>query len=325
MPVANPMYTLIYIYLLRNSSINIDTAMIAKTFSILESDVINALKYWESVKLFALKEDSFEISISLNSAKPAKKETDKPVISHEIQYAQPPKYTPSELEMYKGSYPEINTLFDKGEKILGKLLSANDLSILYSFYDWLRLPFDVILYLLSYCANGGHRRMKYIEAVAIDWAENGINTVSLAEDYVNLFNRDYRQILSALGITGRNPAPKEVEFMDKWLKEYNMPMDVILEAADISIIATGKPQFTYTDSIIERWFINGVRNLDDVKKAEQSFKEEKIKSGETLKPKSKPKSKFMDYEKDNRSYDEFEKLESEFLLKKLKGTTNEQK
>jgi hypothetical protein len=133
MPFANPMYTLIYIYLLRNSAADIDSAVIAETFSILESDVINAFKYWESVKLLKLKETDGEISISLNSIKTTKKEKDKPVVSPDIQYTQPPKYTPSELEMYKGSYPEISSLFDKGEKILGKLLSANDLSILYSF------------------------------------------------------------------------------------------------------------------------------------------------------------------------------------------------
>ena len=43
------------------------------------------------------------------------------------------------------------------------MLSQQDMSLLFSFYDWLGLPMEVIELLLSYCTASGHTGMRYIE------------------------------------------------------------------------------------------------------------------------------------------------------------------
>ena len=63
---------------------------------------------------------------------------------------------------------------------MGKLLSRPEISTLYSLHDWLRLPLEVIEILLAYCCENGHRSMRYIEKVAITWADDGVKDAASA-------------------------------------------------------------------------------------------------------------------------------------------------
>ena len=327
MPKANPAFVLIYIYMLRNQGGNIDTETMGEIFSMLESDIIKAFKYWDKeglIKYSQNQDGSMNISFGGGKKKAAAK-AKSDMSSPADTESRPPKYNPIELEMYKNDYEEIGNLFEFAEKALGKMLSDTELSTLYSFYDWLRLPVDLIKYLLEYCASNGHRRMKYIETVAIDWVENNVTTIDMAEAHLNLFNKDYRDILKAMGQSGRNPAPKEIEFMDKWIKTWEMPMELIVEACGMTMLKAGKSSFKYADTIIEGWFNAGAKTLDEVKKLESEFRDKSKTEKENAPVKEMPKRKnrFINYEQHVRDYDEIEKLEQEYLLNKLKGGGHE--
>ncbi|MCL2564192.1 MAG: DnaD domain protein [Defluviitaleaceae bacterium] len=323
MPGANPVFALIYIYLIRNKNNGLDTSVIAENFSILESDVLKAFKYWDKAGLIKYEQnESGGISISLGGVlkKTKAKKAEALEAAREIIPSAKPKYNPIELEMYKNDYKEIGDLFEFCEHTLGKTLSDTELSTLYSFYDWLRLPIDVIKFLLEYCADKRHRRIKYIEAVAIDWAENKIKSVEAAKDYINIFNKDYREIMNAMGLSGRNPATKELEFMDKWYKEWTLPLELITEGCAKTVIAVGKAQFGYADKILESWYNAGAKTLDDVKNLEAAHKEKaasKETAAEAKKEMPKRKSRFTNYEQHVRDYDEIDRLEYERLKNKL--------
>ena len=323
MPGANPAFVLIYIYLLRNRHESLNTGTIAENFSMLESDVLKAFKYWDKSGLIKyVQNESGDISISFGASKKKTK-----AVSREIPLNAKPKYNPIELEMYKNDYKEIGDLFEFCEHTLGKMLSDNELSTLYSFYDWLRLPVELIKYLIEYCAERDKRRMKYIEAIAIDWVENGVKTVEEAKDYTNIFNKDYREIMKAMGLSGRNPATKEIEYMDKWYKEWKLPFELILEGCAKTVIAVGKAQFSYADKILESWHLAGAKSLEDIKNLESQHKEKAASTKTTAEPKKempKRKSRFTNYEQHVRDYDEIEKLNLEYLKNKLKGDFDEQ-
>ena len=323
MAAANPSFVLIYIYLLRNRAEALDTGHIAEYFSMLESDVLKAFKYWDKAGLIKYTQiESGAVLLSIGAPKKKAREKKIPQIetSREISMSSKPKYNPIELEMYKNDYAEIHDLFEFCEHTLGKTLSDTELSTLYSFYDWLMLPVELIKYLLEYCASNKHRRMKYIEAVAIDWAENNIKSVEQAKDYVNIFNKDYREIMSAMGLSGRSPATKELEFMDKWYKEWEMPLTLILESCSKTVIAVGKAQFEYADRILESWHNAGAKTLDDVKALESAWSEKKAKPETSTPKKEMPtrKNRFANYEQHVRDYDEIDRLEYERLKDKLK-------
>jgi len=323
MPAANPAFVLIYIYLIRNSHKSMDTGVIAENFSMLESDVFKALKYWDKAGLIKFEQNESEgISISLGtSLKKSKVKKALPVKDAiDISSGAKPKYNPIELEMYKNDYAEIGELFEFCEHTLGKTLSDTELSTLYSFYDWLKLPIDLIKFLIEYCAQNRHRRIKYIEAVAIDWAENNIKSVEEAKGHLNIFNKDYREIMSAMGLSGRGPATVELEYMDKWYKQWELPLALILEGCAKTLIAVGKAQFAYADKILEAWYKAGAKTLDDVKALETAHKE-KAETKEHTEPKKempKRKNRFINYEQRIRDYDEIERLEHERLVNRLK-------
>lgn len=78
-----------------------------------------------------------------------------------------PDYPPAELAIYIKNQ-DVKRLFASAEEKLGKKLSHQDMSLLFSFHDWLGLPLDVIDLLLSYCTSMGHKGMHYIEKIALN-------------------------------------------------------------------------------------------------------------------------------------------------------------
>ncbi len=60
--------------------------------------------------------------------------------------------------------------------------SYRDLKKILFFYDELKFSPDLIEYLIEYSVGRGHRSMRYIETVAIAWADEGITTVTMAKE-----------------------------------------------------------------------------------------------------------------------------------------------
>ena len=47
-----------------------------------------------------------------------------------------------------------------------------------------------------------------------------------------------------------------------------MPMDVISMAYEIAVARTKEPSVPYTNAILERWHKEGLKNLEEIEKAE---------------------------------------------------------
>ena len=343
---ANPAFIVVYLYFHRHfqsGNATLDVKDVADRLNLLESDVVNGLKYWQKQKLvkFETNGDDYTIDFLPVQSKSnmlrvikkaeskknfikkskAKKADDQSQVQYQekslkieqsVVIEKRPIYTPTEIEIYQKESSEIKRLFCAAEKSLGKLLSSNDLSTIFGFYDWLRLPIDVISILLDYCSEHGQRSMRYIETVAIDWSERGINTAEQANELIQSFNSSYRQILKALGLGGKDPAPAQIKFMDKWIYEYRMPLDVILEACDATILDAPKPTIKYTNTIIESWHKSDVKTVEDAKKAIAEHK----KSSETVKPAvaAKP-NRFVNFTQREWDFDseEMQKLKWKYL------------
>jgi DnaD/phage-associated family protein len=161
--------------------------------------------------------------------------------------------------------------------------------------------------------------MRYIETVALDWAEKGINSPEEANELLMSFNSNYRKILNALGLGGKNPAPAQIKYMDKWLNEYKMPIDVILEACDATILEATKPTIKYANTIIENWYNNGIKSVEDAKKATEAHK----KGNETNRPTKRrtPPNRFANFEQRNWDFDseKMQKLKWSYLKKDNSG------
>jgi DnaD/phage-associated family protein len=69
-----------------------------------------------------------------------------------------------------------------------------------------------------------------------------------------------------------NPAPKELEYINKWTKEYGFLLDVIQEACDKTVMTTDTHRFAYADGILTRWYQAGVHHKSDIPVADSSYK-----------------------------------------------------
>jgi len=305
MPHAEPVYSMIYILGFRHREIS--DAELAKILGIAEDDVIKAWDYWINQGLVR-RDGSSRKFLEIGIKRTASLETQ-------------PAYSPEEIKIFADENEEIRLLFKTVEQKLGKPLKYSELNLFLSFYEWLRLPTDVIAILLDYCTANGNYSNRYIETVATDWAEKGIFSVEAAENHLRKFDI-FRRIMKAFCLPfGRNPSKKELEYMNKWLYEYGFGLDIIAEAAERTLNQTGAAKFAYADKILKNWHKAGVTTVDSIKAADEVFAAPK-----TVAPKTPPKRKFQNYsgrEWDEAKIENILKLENEYLDKRLDGAEEE--
>lgn len=321
MPKAPAAYVVLFLYAFRHSiggSAGYSMLKFAEDLDMLESDVKKAWKYWEEQGLLKLHEDGKLEFLPIVSKKEEKKASIPVVMSRS------PEYSPQEMAKYLEN-DIVKGLFLSAQEHLGKLLTQHDMSIIFGFYDWLRFPVEVIEILLAYCVQNGHRNLNYIEKVALNWAEEGINTVSKAVEYIKLRQDGFREIFRAFGITGRMPTPAEESFIKKWTKEYALSMDILCLACEKTVLQTGKVSFAYADKILQSWKEQKVKNKADIQKLEESFaaakKAKQIQNASVQKTAVQPtkvvkQNRFVNYEQRTWDFQELERLE---LEKRKKG------
>ena len=304
MAKANGEYVKVYLLLLRhlnNPNASLTISVLADYLDCTEKDILRGLKYWSKVGLLKIDYDEngtiCGLAIGTGSSNTEKSDkSEKPTESEKPQKKPSPKRPTSEEQ------EKLKQLYFVTEQYMGKPLSVTDIKKINYFFETLHFSTDLIEYLIEYCVENGHKSMHYIESVAFAWADKHITTVSEAKANTSLFQKNYFTILKAFGITGRNPAPIEVEYIKKWTSEYGFTLDIILEACNRTITYTAKPDFKYADSILKNWSAQKVVCLADIAKLDSSRKQEKSPSKKkTVKPSSSSSNGFNNF--DGRSYD----------------------
>lgn len=299
MTQANEAQIKIYLYLLRLLSAGISTSIseLADKYNYLESDVIRCVKYWEQKGLLQVSYDQSgsirEICfthpaiadekkqaqiILLDSAPVPMTQATSPKVAAKAEPEKPsiekPDYTPSQLNQMKKEDDSFAELIFVAESYLGKTLSHTDCQTLAYIYNDLKLPADLIDYLIEYCVERGKCKMRYIETVAVSWANDNVTTVHKAKCRATRYDKTVYTILNALG---RSEAPTETEaaYINRWCKEYAFHLDVILEACKKTVLATQSNRFQYTEGILTKWRAAGIHTLNDIAKEEERFNKEK--------------------------------------------------
>ena len=356
MPKANGEFVKVYLYLLRatGSGAGIATiSEIADHFSNTEADIIRALNYWASegilqvqtgadgqimgINLCSLSvsgmqaaqsniqsavDDNAAQNISTTNirmqdsvvAKLKTQATDKPASSQK-------EYTLDEIKEFRKN-PDISELFFIIETYLKHTLSSSDTNMVLYWLDELHFSTDLVEYLVEYCITKGHSSLRYMNKVALGWADSGIKTVDQAKDDAAAHSQIYYSVMKALGITGRNLVDSEVSLINKWVGEYGFDIELVKAACSKTISAIQKPSFEYTDSILANWRKKDVHTLKDVEVLDANFAKANKASATgssqgtnaangSSKPKSNnssSKNKFNNFNQRNNDYDKLEKL-----------------
>lgn len=338
MPSANGTYVKVYITLLRMLSVHTAGASvsgIADVLDIMENDVLRAFSYWEKQSLLSVKRSIngaiTDVTVISAGAKDA---------SSNISVVFNPSYnnidnnfdnnfnsnidirTGGNIDKHTEDYNFVKTVEEDEfkwiagivEKYMEHPLQMSDVEVLAYMYETLQFSPDLIFHLYEYCISRGKKNSSYIQAVALNWAKEGINTVEKASAHTSKFDTDYMEVMRAFGLS-QPPAPAQKEYIDIWLT-YGFSTGVIKEACNRTMIAINEPSFKYANGILEKWHELGVKSLEDVKKADADRAARLSDKPSPKKQAQKKTSSFSSYEQRTYSSEQYSSLERQLLEKK---------
>jgi len=332
---ANGEFVKVYLFLLRcmgsSASSDCSISAIADHFNYTEKDILRALKYWEKVGVISLElnannqltglcfkdltggvqlskaSDEKDISLSESpSVEPLVAPTPKAAKAKKTPASKKREYTLDEIKEFHNNH-EVSELLFIIETYLKHPLNSTEMNTVFFWYDELKFSGELIEYLVEYCITNGHASLRYMDKVALGWAENGIDTIEKAKEQVSIRSKAYYSIMKSFGISGRNLADSEMEFVNKWSKEYAFDIEIIQEACKRTISATSKPSFEYADSILTNWHNNNVHTLKDIAALDEVFNKSKRSTSPSA-PAAPKRNKFNNFEQRNYDFDKLEKV-----------------
>ena len=333
-------YVKIYIYLLRCLEQEGEAFSVQKIASKLghtDLDVKRAFDYWEQQGMIRQERDTFGELTGICVLDPftqgydqtAHMSEDRPItISaaaatvqpanrlQQSRVAEPPKEatvveTVSPVERHLDDEALSELLF-LAETYSGHTLSPKDTDRILFWYDGLGMSADLVEYLITYCADKGHGSLSYMNKIAMSWADAGIHTVEEAKAETSRHSEIYYAVCTGFGISGRNLAGAEMEYLHRWEKLFS-DTDIIKEACKRTILKTGKIAFGYADKIINDWYAHGVSDMSDIAAYDQAFSD-KAASRQRRQPvghKLTPKDGFHNFTE--RDYEDMEAIEAKLL------------
>jgi len=298
--ISKPEHLQIYIYLFMrykkdNTYISLKEA--AEKLHIKVSLIEEALDFWATAGYITYENGEYtfieEASENIRNTSAPKKAVPK------AHLRMRPSYTQSEIDAAASVNEQIDFMFKQAENILGKLLSTTDIELLYSFVDWLGLPVEVVIMLLTYAARLGKTDKRYLETLAINWSDREINTYEAAEIHIKEMEEIHSnewKIRSILGIYDRALTQTEKKYIKIWTTDKKFSPELVTAAYERTVNATGKLSWAYMNKILLNWAEDGIVSPDDIQAKEEIFK---IKNA-PVKKRAVKASKFNNYTDTNK-------------------------
>ena len=247
----------VLLWALRHAGEPFEPQDVAEALGIDRADVGDAMLYWQESGLFA--DAAAPAGPPERSADGPPAETPagkKPEGAPRRVLSRPQKPDSGFVAKRIGESTEIACLMQSAQQILGRLISGGESATLLMIHDDFGLPSDVIVMLLQYAVSVGKANMRYIEKTAMNWADEEIVTHEKAEEKLQRLTerrQAWRSVEQAIGMPHRAPSSREEAFADTWVTQWKFSPDMIREAYDRNVDATGKFSASYMNRILERW------------------------------------------------------------------------
>lgn len=233
----------------------------AKELGIIPEDAKDLLDYW--VGRGILECDGVSASV------PAPKNVSSiPVVSeqkHEIPKPAETKLTMKEVQQIKEGDPAVAHVFVEAERLLGKTFTSSDSETIVWLISYAGIAPEVLITIIAYCASIDKKSFFYIRKTALEWLENGIDTIEAAEERMRVLEESKSwegEVKRVLEIYGRSLVPKEKEYCESW-RLYNISPELIHFAYEKCIEKTGKFSFPYINKILLSWHQKGFKTVED--------------------------------------------------------------
>ncbi|MDO4568307.1 MAG: DnaD domain protein [Clostridia bacterium] len=257
MPSAPAEYVKAYLYglmLCRNPQLEADDALLA-----LKTDakkLLEAFTYWQSRGLVRIVGDAPD--------------------DYQVRFLSPRASafsSPVEYGRHGDLVNNLNALFSP------RLLSSAELRHVYDWVEVFGLSAEAVYELCAHCAKQKGKRVSvnYMEAVAKNWADEGVSTREQALERIAREGdgaAGAKKLLARWGMS-RRPTLDEQALYEKWTRGWGFTHESIV-AVCMSMTFAANPSFKALDTILERYRQQGAvsaEDIDELMKREDGAKE----------------------------------------------------
>ena len=207
-----------------------------------------------------------------------------------------PRYTVSELRARRTDDRRFEAVCQTAESVLGRMLTESQLRTLYTAYDHLGLPADVLIDLLTYLKQEKQTvTRRDIEEQAYLWADMGIYTAQASAAFLSRLEKEkpiIADMLRALDMAGRSPSPSEYRYLSEFIRQ-GFDADAVELAKDRLYQRIGRFSWKYLKGILDSWHDKGVHTVEEITALEPAVKQQTAPS-----PAAPQSEKLQDWEKD---------------------------
>jgi DnaD/phage-associated family protein len=195
-----------------------------------------------------------------------------------------PDYTTEELAEILEKRMETSQLIHECQQTLGKVFNTREINVILGLVDYLALGWEYVIELIGYCARIGKRSVGYVERITYSMIDEGIDNVNALKAKIEELEGVWKYetfVRKLFGMKSRALTAKEKKCIGKWFGTFGYEKDVVSKAYEITVNTTNESSVQYANAIIERWYSEGMKTLEDIERAEAKRREEKKVSDNT--------------------------------------------
>lgn len=280
------------LFILRNGGRS-SSAQIAKALGQTVSDIDDLLELWLEEGVL-----SVDGQAPVVAQQPAEPKNEVKIVKETLSA---PRLTPKDVVSAARENEDIAFLLNEAQIILGRTISHSEQEMLINMVNYYGLKVEVIMMILEFYRSekekGKSIGIAYVNAMAKNWADEGINSVGDAEaklQDIAKSDRLWNEIVAVTGIRHRRPTVKQRDMVSEWFADFDITM--ITLAADIMKENISEPRLSYMNTILKKWKKKNISTPEQVQAEQEAFAKSKTeKSGDKLQ--SKPTYNLDEYKK----------------------------
>lgn len=261
------------LYILRNNGQS-SSEDIAKALGYTVADIDNFLEFWIEEGILSADGVAVEITPTVQAEK-----AEEPVQKVK-ETLSAPRLSPKDVVSALRDDEKLRFLLTEAQKVLGRSISHAEQEMLINMVNYYGLKAEVVLMILEFYRSekekGRSVGISYVNAMAKNWADEGVDSIAEAEEKLKEIERSDRlwnEIIAVTGIRHRKPTIKQREMVNGWFEDFDITM--ISLAADIMKENTPEPKLTYMNSVLKKWKKDGITSPAQVKAQQEEFEKQK--------------------------------------------------
>ncbi|MGI6269364.1 MAG: DnaD domain protein [Candidatus Howiella sp.] len=253
----------VLLFAMRNLAEGVTAAKIADALSLPEVDVADALLYWTESGILIRAGEAAQPAEQVEAPAPAG----------------PPKKAvvavkPSREEVIRrgNESEEIAFLLREAQVKFGRGLRAAEMSTLVWLHDDEGMNAAVLLMLIEFAKSVDRCTIGYIERTALDWIEDGVETLAEAEEKICAIyaaRSAWGLVQAAAGLDKRRPSKSEEAAALRWVNEWGFGKPMLSAAYDECVNHIGKFNVKYMDKVLSDWHRQNLRTPEEAAAARQ--------------------------------------------------------